>query len=248
MRNYYPLEGTSDIDINKNANYNSVSGVSQANILQKEKEENAMSYALVVFLENEVYIVSDSRSTIIGANGEKQSFCDNCQKIVIIPDTNIVVASTGLNIFDGDSLRDIVYSLQTKNQYEIFKKLFIKFKQYELFEPYIPTFLFCATVKEHIGPIIYRTIYDNIGQTTYQKTENNLSCYSSGTKYANSITEKINMEEIKNNPIEKISSLMKNVISIGNITDNSIGSPIQMVHITPEKAEWVEGFKSDFVI
>ena len=37
MRNYYPLEGTSDIDINKNANYNSVSGVSQANILQKEK-------------------------------------------------------------------------------------------------------------------------------------------------------------------------------------------------------------------
>lgn len=220
------------------------------NINQGDNDAD-MSYVLTVMLENEIYIAADSRSTKTNQNGTK-TYTDDCQKIVIVPDTNIVIASTGLNSFGEQSLSDLVYSIPSKNQTEIFAELVSKVKKYEILYNQI-TYLFCSSIYQldkyeknlTLATTYLTKEYDN--QSFCDKIINQIKCISSGTSYANKITEQLKIEDFCNNPVEKIQKIMQGIIAASPYFDNTIGGPIQMVHITPEKAEWVEGFKPDFV-
>jgi len=216
------------------------------NILQniQRKRDTDMSYLLTVALKNEIYIAADSRSTITYPDGN-QTYSDNYQKIVIIPDTNIVVASTGLNSFNGKSFRDIVYSLKGNSQKELFADLVSKIKKYEILYNQ-KAFIICASVYENNEDTYTKTIYRTT-DNNFELLSNNIGCYSAGAVFANNITDSLNITEIRRNPQENIQKIMQNIISLSSVTDNTAGGPIQMVRITPEKAEWVDGFKPDFI-
>lgn len=202
----------------------------------KEGTKN-ISYSLVVALDNEIYVATDSRSTTIC--GDNTFYNDNYQKIVIVPNTNIVLTSTGLNSFDKKTFEELVNSVVSVTQKEIFEELVLKVEKYETLKK-MKTYISCISFfDKHIR--IYR---NNDNPIAYC---DEVGCYSSGVMFANNITDNLNINILKDNPVKNIASLMKSIINISSFIDNTIGGPIQMVRITPEKAEWVEGYKPDFI-
>ena len=217
----------------------------------KKEDRKKMSFALIVVLENEIYIASDSRSTLIGANGEKQYFSDDYQKIVIVPETNKVVLSIGSNDFDGQNLTEIVHNLEDKK--EIFSDLFLLSKKYEI-KKQRKTIVCVASIESDMFPeeIVPFLQFSNLNKEN-QQLEYNYSYQKNyiqyfGPDYITNMTKNIAFQMLKKERIiEQIQSIMEGMMTISQTFDNTIGGPIQMVHITPEKAEWVEGFKPDFI-
>jgi len=215
------------------------------------ERDTDMSYLLTATFKNEIYIAADSRSTVNHSDGSK-SYTDDYQKIVIIPDTNIVVASTGLNSFGEQNFRDIAYSLEGNSQKEIFADLVSKIKKYEILYEQV-AYLYCSSMcqfDKYINDLAITTTYftENFkNQSICNKIINQQGFFSSGATYANKITEHLDIDQFRENTVESIGKIMQGVIEISPCFDNTVGGPIQMVRITPEKAEWVDGFKPDFI-
>jgi len=195
-----------------------------------EKESADMSLCGILLRKNEVYIVADSRST--GAIG----YTDDYQKIVVVPETNIAVVSTGRNIFNGKNLFELVNGLKARTENEIF---------YELKEKMDENSCLYIAGKFNSGEI---GMIDNNGNkiTILKQDVHNFYCLGR-EPYINIAQMLVN----NNKTIVSYSQLLCNMLTqikiLNEPFDNTIGGPIQMVRITPEKAEWVDGFKPDFI-
>ena len=217
-------------------------------IVKKEVEKKDMSFALIVVMDKEIYIATDSRSTKIEWSGKK-TFSDDYQKIVVIPEKNIAVLSTGFNDFDGKTFAEIVSELPKE---DIFNDLFLLAKKYEL-KKREKTFIFTGSFRLNneceFVPIIQSTgIDEESGQLLYGYNETPGILYSLGAKYGTDLVKNTDPKSFKpETAVSQIENFMKGIISISQAFDNTVGGPIQMVRITPEKAEWVEGFKPDFI-
>ena len=208
--------------------------------IEKKKDKN-MSCCISFIDENEIYIIADSRSTITDQDGNK-TFSDDYQKIVIVPDTKIAVFSTGANVFEKDkTLYDIISNLKSRSENDIYKEIHEK---YDCDKSYFYIAGFFSD--KEMGFI------DNVGNKSIAiKSSKKCFCTSIGTMYATEITNTL-FDYCKNNTArlskkDFLSGTLQTLYTISRILDNTIGGPIQMVRITPEKAEWVEGFKPDFV-
>jgi hypothetical protein len=92
------------------------------NRIVKMKEIKAMSFATIVFFGEFAIMAADTRSTVKHNEGRDQ-VCDECQKIARIPDTNIIITSTGINNFDGKNLSQIAAEVSANSVLTVCEEL-----------------------------------------------------------------------------------------------------------------------------
>lgn len=209
--------------------YSSSCGITK--IINNEGAKN-MSFAMFLQKNEEIYIISDSRSTTIYENGTK-TYTDNCQKIVRVPNTDVFIVSTGINIFGNKNLVDIVSELTCTNFFDICEEF--KDKMY-FFRDSISYYIIGIYDKNHMFCF-------NGEHYTKLSTKNEYAFWGTiGESWATTVAKNFNF-------INKETALkfFEFLYQSDCFFNNTIGGPIQMVRITPEKAEWVEGYKPDFI-
>lgn len=134
--------------MSKDFYYNGIhysSSCGKTNIINNEEAKN-MSFAMFLQKNEEIYIISDSRSTTIYKNGTK-TYTDNCQKIIRVPNTDVFIVSTGINIFGNKKLVDIISELTCTNFFDICEEFKDKMC---LFENYISYYIIGIYDKNHM--------------------------------------------------------------------------------------------------
>lgn len=202
---------------------------------QKEEYYKNMSFGCILSAYNEIYIASDSRSTIYHPDNSV-TLSDNYKKIVVVPDTNIVVLSTGLNSFDEFTLEDIVSQLQNKKMENIYQELKNKFAVYE---------------RKYNQKVLFNLAGNDVEDDTLRiRTSNDFisDFYRLQALGANQMTAFISQftsEMIKNNlkrmtPEQFLNKIMDIAKETSDLFNNSIGGATKILKITKNKMEWVQ--------
>lgn len=215
------------------------------NYCDRTERNKDMSCCISLMDENEIYIIADSRSTIIEKHGDNvvnKTFSDDYQKIVIVPGTRIAVFSTGANVFcKTKTFSDIIAELESRDENDIYREIHEKYDCNDS----------CFYIAGFFSDKEMGIIHNDGTKLSVIKNTRQCFCNTIGTPYAAEIIK--SLFDYCKNSTENLSkkdfllNSLQTLCAISPTIDNTIGGPIQMVRITPEKAEWVEGFKPDFI-
>ncbi len=207
-----------------------------------------MSLMCSVKMDKGRIIVSDSRSTVINADGLK-SYNDQEQKIFLIPNTDIVLSLTGQNRFkinDNNPNVDISYFINKLIPKKTTKEIAIQL--WEMISPikingFINIFLFRVYGDENV---FYDTTiidcvpcYEN-GNLLYDNwqliNDNTDRSFFSGTDWATKITSVyLKKQGCRNFTVKDMSQFMKTIIYLSQeVCDGSIGGNIQVATLTTQ--------------
>ena len=84
-------------------------------LIDENRKDNNMSILVAEIIENKIFMMADSRSTKMeGEQFPHNTYNDAYNKITYLQDLNILIGSTGLNDFEGQTIEELVEDVWNK--------------------------------------------------------------------------------------------------------------------------------------
>lgn len=186
--------------------------------------EQIMSLAIVLAINNDVYIAADSRST----KKIVHEHSDDYRKIAYLKNENKIVVSTGDNDFDGKTLTELVKSCKTQRELE------------EKVLRYNANFRFISQG----DPLYMETVSFAGGVLRSERIplDENVIYYSGPT----AITEFLSyipspQYNEETNIIKFLNTVYDMCCCLPELSDNTIGGPVHILKLSPgEPYKWLQ--------